>query len=396
MAEEIVVLWGSGIEGLGGETRLLGQLLSALEKLGLSYRVFVPRVVKRDHIVEENIVKRLGSIIGFSMEYAGKRSARSVSVRVLFSAMKTLGKGDILLVRGLSFIEAFLSYLFKVFKGFELIVYTGVYGSHVFDLEAVKAYGLAFPNRVKKVKVLKSKQGLLGIPIYLANTVLSRLLRHLVVFSAFSEPLLLVFRKGMRRVALLYPVVDTRFFRFKRLVPYDEPVLSVVARVSPEKNIHLAVMLADKLSLLFKDLELIICGSVEDRAYYDYLSRLVSRSRSRVRMITNCSWKEARMVYWSSNVLLNFSEGAFGIVNVEALASGCVPVAHLELSNAVLPYGVVFRTPGEAMRRTVKLLQDPEELRWRSIKGSEYVHRKFSQEAFIENLKKLLEHIATT
>ncbi len=392
MTGRVLIFWGPSIEGLGGEVKLLGWLLHALDELDVPYKVFVPRVVRISHIIEENITRRLGTIVGFSRDYINNRPLPCASLRVLLSALREVRRDDILLIRGPGLIETFFSYLYKMPRNFKLIAYTGIYGSHVFDLEAINAYGLAFPNYAKRIRSLK--RIIPGAPIYLVNTTLSRLLKHLVVLSAFSEPLLMVFKKGKRNVALLYPVVDTKFFSFKRLISYNDPVLSVVARISPEKNIHLAIILANKLSKLFKDLKLIICGNINNKVYYNYLIKIASKSKTQIRIITNCSWREARTVYWSSNVLLNFSEGAFGIVNIEALASGCVPVAHLEFSNAVLPYGVIFRTPREALRRTAKLLLNTEELRWRSIKGSEYVRKNFSQEAFIWNLKKILEYAA--
>ncbi len=371
--------------------RLLGQLLRALDNMSVPYKVFVPRPTKYSSIVEENVAKRLSSMIGIGAyrRQIGGLSSLSISMRILLRALRELGEEDVLLVRGTNFIETLLTYLFRVFKRFRLIVYTGVYGSHVFDLGAVNAYGQTFPNYGKKIRILRGD--FLYAPIYMINTILSRLLRHIVVFSAFSKPLLAVFKRGRRVITVLYPAVDTDFFTFKRLVSYSDPVLSVVARISREKNIHLAIMLADKLSSLFGDLKLIICGNVEDQSYYRYLMEIASRSKAQVVMNTSCSWEEARRVYWSSNILLNFSEGAFGIVNAEALVCGCVPVAHSEFSNAVLPYGLVFRSPREALRKVARLLRNTNELRWRSLRGSEYANKTFSFKAFMEHLKEILE-----
>ena len=268
----------------------------------------------------------------------------------------------------------------------KLIISTGLFGSEVLDprIHNFIYKKVSEPNLVRVSKIYESKSYMLKrFILSIINSFMlwkSRDIEIHTYLKAVSD----FFSTLSKNSRLLNLVIDDQFFYFKRKVRWNDPTLLAVGRFSRGKNFEMFIIIVDKLRRIFPDLKATIVGSVDDREYYQHVSKMINDKNLKgvVQLSPKGDRYSIREAYWSHNILLNLSSGALGIVNAEASLCGTVPVVHKELIDAITPWGVVYSNYRECFRKIVRLLNNPEEIKERSIKGAEFARKFFSYGRF--------------
>ena len=174
-----------------------------------------------------------------------------------------------------------------------------------------------------------------------------------------------------------------------------DDIISIIGRISPEKRMHLGIIAFHRVLLKIKNpkLKLFIVGEVNDKKYLQLLRRLIRKYRlcNNVFIITDNVKNSIRNIYAKSKVLWNFSEGFFGLVNIEAMSFGTVPIVTEGCSDTIKNNysGFVAYTLKDFIDITVKILEN--EKIWQKISKNSYdFSKKFSITRFNRKLLNII------
>lgn len=158
-------------------------------------------------------------------------------------------------------------------------------------------------------------------------------------------------------VRVLYPPVNTRLYK----VASKENICLVVGRIAPDKNLGVAIRAF--ASPILKKYRLIITGQII-KQYEKYAQSIMEKSKglSNVEFVVNPSRGQLVELLSKAKVLLHPRVGEhFGLVIVEGLASGCIPVVHnsggpVEIINNG-KYGVIYETEEEIQKAVLQAFE---------------------------------------
>jgi glycosyltransferase involved in cell wall biosynthesis len=167
-----------------------------------------------------------------------------------------------------------------------------------------------------------------------------------------------------------------------------QQVIVVLGRLVSYKRVDMAIEIFKRVKEKVPDVELIIVGDGPDR------KRLMELARGEnVKFTGFVPEQEKLRILRRAKVLLSCSEfEGFGIVPIEALACGAIPVvsdipAHREV---IGEHGILFKETSEATRSICNLLTEEEKRRKLAKKGRKYVEVTFTWQKVCDRFMKMI------
>lgn len=218
-------------------------------------------------------------------------------------------------------------------------------------------------------------------------------------------------------IKVIYPPCATQDFEFKPGSPRSKSI-TYVAQFRPEKRHELLLQEFAKFIKVEKnkDTHLILIGSVRnnDDKQYVYSLRLLARSLDldddNLTFVLDAPWESVKKMLESSWVGINTMWNEhFGMVVVEYMAAGLIPIAHasagplLDIIGVDSDFGILFKSPddpdytpadskwptlSEALTKAFSF--SDKEVDKKRIEAHEKA-QKFSDEAFASNWNKAVE-----
>lgn len=149
----------------------------------------------------------------------------------------------------------------------------------------------------------------------------------LLTNSKFSRD---VIRKyiGKDAVVIYPPVEISDYVKISRNTEREDAVITI-SRFTPEKNLDLIPFIAQKL----KNVKFYLIGSIRGSKSREYMTKIARLKRQlnidNLEIIANAPHIVKLQLLSKSKVLLHLMPYEhFGIVVVEGMASGCIPVVH--------------------------------------------------------------------
>lgn len=183
------------------------------------------------------------------------------------------------------------------------------------------------PARKIFPKSALSLSSFLRIPLFKSSTVEEK---TLLVVSRFLANFLE--KKGVH-CNVLYPPVNVSYFSNsnKNVCRSKEDIVVTISRFAKEKKLENIPIIAKQAG---KGISFVIAGSCNSINNYRVLQSLQGLIKKlevedRVKLVPNISKEKVRKFLWNSKVFLHTGENEpFGITIVEAMSSGCIPIAH--------------------------------------------------------------------
>lgn len=143
---------------------------------------------------------------------------------------------------------------------------------------------------------------------------------HSVTQSQFTQQE--IKEKSGISLPIIYPPVNINSWKSEQK---QEKVVSI-GRFSPEKNQHTTLAIAKKCP----SLPFVLIGKIDHQKYFNKLKKLINEQNiTNVTIKTNLSHKELiKEVSTAQYFISTTIEEHFGISVVEAIAAGCIPIAH--------------------------------------------------------------------
>ncbi|MDG6917405.1 MAG: glycosyltransferase [Nitrososphaerota archaeon] len=222
--------------------------------------------------------------------------------------------------------------------------------------------------------------------------------RQLVTNSTFSKRMI---RKEIGLDAqVVYPAVDVKKFELTEETEVRRNQVVSVGRLSPEKNFEEILQVAGKSP----STKFVIVGSfagLYSRAYLRKLRRCIAQKRlTNVSIRTNLPLGEVLKILRSSRVFFHAAkEEHFGLVIVEAMAAGLVPLVHRSggqwediLAKQDGTYGYSYADNQEACERLSMIIGDNEGLAAIQKRNRSWV-QTFSPTVFKKGMQDALARI---
>ncbi|GAB6947439.1 glycosyltransferase [Vulcanisaeta sp. JCM 16161] len=202
---------------------------------------------------------------------------------------------------------------------------------------------------------------------------------------------------------VLYPPVDVD--RVVKYVSDKEPIVSMLARFGAAKGWDFTITVFGEAvrKCGIKDAKLYLMGSVNNAIELGYIKHLLELSRDlgiadKVRVLVNPGISDVYKVLNRSMAFIYVRPNEpFGIVVVEAMAAGAVPIIHKSggpwfdiISMGKYGYGYVNR--GEAVDALCRILTSDREFIKMSRLAMERA-REFSYERFRDNIKYVIKKL---
>ena len=220
----------------------------------------------------------------------------------------------------------------------------------------------------------------------------------LVTNSHFSQKA--IKKHANREAVILTPPVQTKAFSNAAKTRARENRVVSCGRYSPEKNYEYVLEVASRL----QDVQFSIIGSFsgeKSAKYYERLCNLKSQlNLTNVELLKDIKFEQLLSLYGSSKVYMHaMKEEHFGIVIVEALAAGLVPVVYRgggpweDILKAKQGYnGFSYRNPDEAAN-IIKNLMANEYLRAELANRNIVYSNEFSDTLFKKKFLSIVERI---
>ena len=217
----------------------------------------------------------------------------------------------------------------------------------------------------------------------------------LVTNSSYSKKAL---RKYVDRNCLvIYPPVEVKAFATEAMSNKRQDKVVSCGRYSPEKDYENVIEVAARL----KDVDFAVVGSFSGEKssnYYQKLCSMLSEKKlTNVELLKALEFKELLELYGKSKIYLHsMKDEHFGIVVLEAMAAGLVPVVYqgggpwediLKAKQGF--YGFSYLTSKEAGNIIKDLLED-ENVRKEIVERNQGYAMEFSDEVFKKEFMELL------
>ncbi len=206
-----------------------------------------------------------------------------------------------------------------------------------------------------------------------------------------------------RPVVIITPPVETKAFNDASEGGVKEKRVISCGRYSPEKNYEYVLEVASRL----RDVEFSVIGSFsgeKSSQYYQKLCAIKSeRNLTNVELLKDIQFERLLRLYGTSKVYMHSMKAEhFGIVVVEALAAGLVPVVYRSggpwqdiLKAKQGYYGFSYETPAEAAE-FIETLMGNETLRGEIANRNIVYADQFSDALFKKKFIRLVERITST
>jgi len=194
---------------------------------------------------------------------------------------------------------------------------------------------------------------------------------------------------------VLYPPYNEAFYWFRDDLRSPGSIL-MVGRIDPSKRIELGIQALNALKTKhrFPNLSLKIVGDVRFPKYLRSLQDQVHRYGldEEVTFVTKGDPSAIRAAYHESTIFWNFSEGYYGVTNIEAMACGCIPLVMKSMGDIVPSDLLVCDSVDGFSEKTAKLLHDEDALV--SIRRVVVQHAaRFSTKQFSEDVHHVLRRL---
>lgn len=161
---------------------------------------------------------------------------------------------------------------------------------------------------------------------FLYKNILTSKLTYCPVSSMESEGVQVLFGVPVKQQLCIPNGVHLHEFISKEKQPHSISRLFFLGRIDPSKGIEILIEAYSKLSKIYHNLELTICGPVHNEEYYRNLLKM-SEDLDGIEWI-QIDRKQILNTLCEQDVLVLPSRGeVFGIVLIEAMAAGLIPVA---------------------------------------------------------------------
>ncbi|MBU1166822.1 glycosyltransferase [Patescibacteria group bacterium] len=185
-------------------------------------------------------------------------------------------------------------------------------------------------------------------------------------------------------VPIVYPPVEMD----QQSIDSFERSNSVISlgRFSPEKNQLEQLQIAKKLP----EINFIIIGIKDDQEYFNQIKKFKTENKvDNVSLIENASKQKVQELLRSSKVFLNTTKNEhFGLSTVEAIAAGCLPLAHKSGGQVEILENdeFLFETMDEAIIKLSILQKSSPDEYQNKIKSLQGKIEKYNEEGFKEKL----------
>jgi len=197
----------------------------------------------------------------------------------------------------------------------------------------------------------------------------------------------------------LYPPIQINEFRYDKRKKKDQIV--IFGRIAPNKRIDESIKLFFIGTQKFPKYNLIIMGGTtcDSKGYIRYLYQMIRsfKGEKRVEFIKNPSFEKLKEILLNSKILLESEIDSMTMTSLEAMAAGCLILAHKEGGTYLKvldkgKFGSGFNNVKEGSKKLELILKGVEN---NTIKINKSMKRAefFSQEKFIRHLKNILKLI---
>ena len=166
-------------------------------------------------------------------------------------------------------------------------------------------------------------------------------------------------------------------------LPSNKRIVLWVARISPEKNLEMALKVLEKVIKERKDIVLIVKGRAIDQSYMSKIRLLIKKLGIERYVLFDLKWIPNMMMYYyrASDVYIHTSvTEAFGLTVAEAMACGTPVIAYRKsaVPEVVGDAGYLVDDVEEFAEKVLELLSDEKLQRYIGLKGVKRVHERFS------------------
>ncbi len=185
-------------------------------------------------------------------------------------------------------------------------------------------------------------------------------------------------------IEVMPPPCDDELFTPSLPMKTENKICSV-GRICEEKKFEVGLEAAKVLREEYDTrFTYTIVGNVEQASYLDTLNRKIKDYglSDSVTIIPRGTPDIIRQTYRESLLFWNFSEGYGGIVNMEAMAGGCIPIVSPNFGDTVGGVGFVSETPRETAEISSRLLKTQKESRSLGRCASKYAYTNFTASRF--------------
>lgn len=228
---------------------------------------------------------------------------------------------------------------------------------------------------------------------------------------SLQDKLIRLFPQSRHKIKYVYLGVDGRQFKLptaeqkKRARMARNPGRSFTVvfagRLVSTKGIPILMKAVSIARKQVGPIKLLIAGGAGKRSYLAYLKQLAASLHISASFVGNVPHSQMHRFYWSGDCFICPSQRheAFGLVNVEAMASGLPCIASC---NGGIPEvirhnvsGLLvdnYRSPGAFAAQLVRIANNPALARKLAAQGHRDVMRRFSWRATSSKLVKLYQH----
>lgn len=174
---------------------------------------------------------------------------------------------------------------------------------------------------------------------------------------------------------VVYPPVKINPFSKFYETPKEKKVVTV-SRFSPEKNLEFTVEVMKLTNIKYE-----LIGEARRKKQIEMYNKLKEKSSKNITLYSNIKPNEIQNIVSTSKVYFHPSEETFGIVVVEAIAAGCIPIvpnnsAHKE----TVPFSELrYNDKDDALRKINNAIMG----NYDSLKSKLFQHiKQFSEESF--------------
>ncbi len=207
------------------------------------------------------------------------------------------------------------------------------------------------------------------------------------------------FTAKFKKTEILPVGIDTDLFFIDNKVPVLPNSILSLGRISPIKNIDKMVELAFALDKEGVDFVLDIVGDPVNPEDYQYLERLVARSKTlndkgKINFISAVSQEGAALMFKSHEIFINLTpSGSMDKTILEAVASGSIPVVINKFFSGIFEEKMITSgEPEDLLSKIVYWLKtDPVSRRDASTKMIDYVIEQHSLLALIGQISKIIK-----
>jgi len=196
-------------------------------------------------------------------------------------------------------------------------------------------------------------------------------------------------------VKVIYHGVDTEIFnpytisqyKAKKILklPLNRMVVLWIGRISPEKNLEMALKVLEKVIKERKDIVLMIKGRAIDQSYMSKIKLLIRKLGIERYVLFDLKWTPNMMMmmhyYRASDVYIHTSvTEAFGLTVAEAMACGTPVIAYRKsaVPEVIGDAGYLVDDVEEFAERILEMLSNEKLKKYVSLKAVKRVYERFS------------------